>query len=159
MIKPVRRWLPGHRLVWGRRWRLCGRLAGTRLCEKSPATVSRLRWDAALFHRPGPPPIGASGGPKPLNGKRQLTPAGLAKPLLYPLEAIEVTGTAASATSCWVFSHTARWYTPGLPPVALRFVLVCDPEGKRRLEAFFCTHLQATPAQILHGSSCAGQWR
>jgi hypothetical protein len=49
----------------------------------------------------------------------------------------------------WVFSHTALWYTPGLPPVELRFVLVCAPEGKRRMEAFFCTDLQTTPAQIL----------
>ena len=31
----------------------------------------------------------------------------------------------------------------------IRYVLVCDPEGKRRMEAFFCTDLQATPTQIL----------
>jgi hypothetical protein len=31
----------------------------------------------------------------------------------------------------------------------MRFVLVCDPEGKRRLEAFFCTDLQATPVPVL----------
>jgi hypothetical protein len=30
-------------------------------------------------------------------------------------------------------------------------VLVADPEGKLRMEAFFCTDLQATPAQILEG--------
>jgi hypothetical protein len=49
----------------------------------------------------------------------------------------------------WVFSRTALWDTPGVPPVAIRFVLVCDPEGKLRLEAFFCTDLEATPMQIL----------
>jgi hypothetical protein len=36
-----------------------------------------------------------------------------------------------------------------LPPVDIRYVLVCDPEGKLRRDAFFCTDLQATPAQIL----------
>jgi hypothetical protein len=41
------------------------------------------------------------------------------------------------------------WYTPRLPPVAIRFVIVCDPGGKLRMEAFFCTDLQATPVQIL----------
>jgi hypothetical protein len=41
------------------------------------------------------------------------------------------------------------WYSRGLPPVDIRYVLVCDPEGKLRMEAFFCTDLQATPAQIL----------
>src|SRR5206468_12695105 len=49
----------------------------------------------------------------------------------------------------WVFSRTAWWYTPGLPAVAIRYVLVADPEGQLRMEAFFCTDLQATPVQIL----------
>jgi hypothetical protein len=48
-----------------------------------------------------------------------------------------------------VFSRTALWYTPGLPPVDIRYVLVADPEGKLRMEAFFCTDLQATPVEIL----------
>ena len=49
----------------------------------------------------------------------------------------------------WVFSRTALWYTPRLPPVALHYVLVADPEGKRRMEAFFCTGPEATPLDIL----------
>jgi hypothetical protein len=49
----------------------------------------------------------------------------------------------------WVFSRTARWYTPRLPPVAIRDVLVADPEGKLRREAFFGTDLEATAEQIL----------
>jgi len=36
-----------------------------------------------------------------------------------------------------------------LPPVDIRDVLVCDPEGKLRMEAVCCTALQATPAKIL----------
>lgn len=43
----------------------------------------------------------------------------------------------------------ALWYTPGLPPVDIRDVLVCDPIGTLRMEAFCCTDLQATPEQIL----------
>jgi hypothetical protein len=49
----------------------------------------------------------------------------------------------------WVFSRTALWHTPGLPPVEIRCVLVCDPQGKLRLAAFLCPDLQATPVQIL----------
>jgi hypothetical protein len=49
----------------------------------------------------------------------------------------------------WVFSRTALWYTPGWVPVAIRFVLVCDPEGKLPDAAFCCTALRATPEQIL----------
>ena len=48
-----------------------------------------------------------------------------------------------------VFSCTTLWYTPGLPPLAIRFVLVCNPEGKRRKDAFFCTEVRATPSQML----------
>jgi hypothetical protein len=33
--------------------------------------------------------------------------------------------------------------------VAIRDVLVADPEGKRRMEACCCTDLEATPVQIL----------
>jgi hypothetical protein len=33
--------------------------------------------------------------------------------------------------------------------VAIRYVLVADPAGKLRMEAFFCTELQATPEQLL----------
>jgi hypothetical protein len=36
-----------------------------------------------------------------------------------------------------------------LCPVDIRIVLVCDTEGKLRVEAFFCTDLQAMPVQIL----------
>jgi hypothetical protein len=49
----------------------------------------------------------------------------------------------------WVFSRTALWYTPHQPPVAILYVLVADPQGKLRMEAFFCTDLEATPVEIL----------
>ena len=48
-----------------------------------------------------------------------------------------------------VFSRAALWYTPGQKPVEVRFVLVRDPAGKLRDEAFFCTAVEATPQQIL----------
>src|SRR4030095_10126375 len=49
----------------------------------------------------------------------------------------------------WVFSRTTLWYTPRQPPVAIRYVLVADPEGKLRMEGFFCPDLEATPVEIL----------
>jgi DDE superfamily endonuclease len=148
MIKQVRRWLPGHRLVLV----VDGGFAAVSLalaCVKTRVVmVSRLRWDAALFHRPEPQPSGKR-GPKPLKGKRQRSLQDWASRSDTPWEDIEVTWYGGQRKKLWVFSHTALWYTPGLPPVELRFVLVCDPEGKLRMEAFFCTDLQATPAQIL----------
>ena len=102
-------------------------------------TVSSLRWDAALDQRPGPQPSGKRGA-NPLKGKLQRSLQGWAE---------HVDWYGGKWKRLWVFSRTALWYAPRLLPVEIRFVLVCDPEGKLRQEAF-CKDLQATPAQILH---------
>jgi hypothetical protein len=46
-------------------------------------------------------------------------------------------------------SGTAIWYHAGSPPLPIRWVLVRDPEGVRKLQAFLCTNLDATPTAIL----------
>jgi hypothetical protein len=50
-----------------------------------------------------------------------------------PWEDVEVDWYGGQRKQLWVFSHTALWYTPSLPPVEGRFVLVCDPEGMLRM--------------------------
>jgi hypothetical protein len=148
MIKQVRRWLPGRRLVLV----VDGGFAAVLLalaCVKSQVVmVSRLRWDAALYHPPGLPPQGKR-GPKPTKGKRQRRLQSWAERSDTPWEDVEVDWYGGQRKLLWVFSRTALWYTPRLPPVAIRYVLVADPAGKLRMEAFFCTDLQATPEQIL----------
>jgi hypothetical protein len=110
--------------------------------------VSRLRWDAALYHPPAPQPPGKR-GPKPTKGKRQRSLQGWAERSETPWQDVEVDWYGGQRKTFWVFSRTGLWYTPRLPPVAIRDVVVADPKGKLGLEAFFCTDLQATPAQIL----------
>jgi DDE superfamily endonuclease len=148
MMKQVRRWLPGRRLVLV----VDGGFAAVLLalaCVKHHVTmVSRLRWDAALYHPPGPQPPGKR-GPKPLKGKRQRSLQGWAERSDTPWETVELDWYGGKRKQLWVFSHTALWYTPKLPPVAIRYVVVADPEGKLRMEAFFGTDLEATPVEIL----------
>jgi hypothetical protein len=148
MSKQVRRWLPERRLVLV----VDGGFAALSLalaCVKSRvAMVSRLRWDAALYHPPGPQPPGKR-GPKPLKGKRQRSLQAWAERSDTPWETVEVNWYGGQRKTLWGFSRTALWYTPRLPPVNIRYVLVGDPEGKLRMEAFFCTDLQATPVEIL----------
>ncbi len=148
MMQQVRRGLPGRRLVLV----VDGGFAAVSLalaCIKNKVVmVSRLRWDAALYHPPGLQPPGKRGR-KPLKGKRQRSLRGWAERSDTPWETVEVTWYGGQRKQLWVFSHTALWYTTGLPPVEIRYVLVADPEGKLRMEAFFCTDLQATPEQIL----------
>jgi DDE superfamily endonuclease len=148
MMKQVRRWLPGRLLVLV----VDGGFAAVSLalaCVKQHVTmVSRLRWDAALYHPPAPQPPGKR-GPKPTKGKRQRTLQSWAERSDTPWETVEVVWYGGQLKTLWVFSRSALWYTPRLPPVAIRYVLVADPEGKLRMEAFFCTDLEATPVQIL----------
>jgi DDE superfamily endonuclease len=148
MTKQGRRWLPGRQLVLV----VDGGFAAVSLaqaCAKHQVVmVSRLRWDAALYHQPGPQLKGKR-GPKPMKGKRQRSLQGWASRSDTPWETVEVHWYGGKRKPRWAFSHTALWHTPGLPPVAIRFVLICDPEGKLRLEAFFCTDPQAAPVQIL----------
>jgi hypothetical protein len=110
--------------------------------------VSRLRWDSALYHPPAPQPQ-SKRGPKPTKGKRQRSLQGWAERADTPWETVAVEWYGGQRKPWWVFSRTALWYTPRLPPVAIRYVLVADPQGKLRIEAFFCTDLEATPEQIL----------
>jgi hypothetical protein len=148
MMKPVRRWLPGHQLVLV----VDGGLAAGSLAwawvKPQVTMVSRLRWEAARYHPPAPQPSGTR-GPKPTKGKRQRSLQGWAERSDTPWEDVEVEWYGGQRKTLWVVSRTGLWYTPRLPPVAIRDVVVADPEGKLRLEAFFCTDLQATPVPIL----------
>jgi hypothetical protein len=84
-----------------------------------------------------------------LKGKRQRSLQEWAERSDTPWEMVEVGWYRGERKPLWVFSRTALWYTPRLLPVAIRYVLVADPAGKLRMEAFFCTDLEATPVQIL----------
>jgi hypothetical protein len=149
MVKQTRRWLPGRLLVLV----VDGGFAAVALaqaCVNTQVTmVSRLRLDAALYHPPTPPPPGKRGR-KPTKGARQRSLKVWAARADTPWQETTVDWYRGERKRLWVFSRTALWYTPGLAPLALRFVLVRDPAGKLSDAAFFCTDVHATPEQILH---------
>jgi len=148
MMKQVRRWLPGRRLVWVVDGGFAAVLLALSCVKHTVVMVSRLRWDAALYHEPAPQPPGKR-GPKPTKGKRQRSLQGWAERSDTPWETVEVVWYGGQLKKLWIFSRTALWYTPCQPPVPIRYVLVADPEGKLRMEAFFCTDLEAMPVAIL----------
>jgi hypothetical protein len=84
-----------------------------------------------------------------LKGKRQRSLQEWAERMDTPWETVDLDWYRGKRGQLWVFSRTALWYTPKWPPVAIRYVVVADPEGKLRMEAFFCTDLEATPVEIL----------
>jgi hypothetical protein len=149
MVKQTRRWLPGRLLVFVVDGGFAA-VALARACVASRVTmVSRLRLAAALYHPPVPPPPGKPGR-KPTKGARQRSLKIWAARADTPWRETTVDWYRGERKRLWVFSRTALWSTPGLAPVAIRFVLVRDPEGKLSDAAFFCTDVHATPGQILH---------
>lgn len=46
-------------------------------------------------------------------------------------------------------SGVSLWHTPGEKPVLIRWVIVLDPEGKCKTEAFFSTDIMLSPIQIV----------
>jgi hypothetical protein len=120
------------------------------LLEGRPANVhvlSRLRPDAALWARPGRRRPGQRGRPRK-RGHRLPTPQAMTAtrrrwdPLPLTLYGRQVTPL--------VFACTALWYG-ALRDQPVRIVVVRDPSGRRRDEAFFCTDLVVDHAFILTG--------
>lgn len=46
----------------------------------------------------------------------------------------------------------ALWHTPGEDPIRLRWVLVVDPKGETRPQAFFATDTGLTPERIVEAT-------
>jgi hypothetical protein len=122
------------------------------LLEGRPPNVqvlSRLRLDAARWARPGRRRPGQRGRPRK-RGHRLPTPKAMAAtrrrwdPLPLTLYGRQVTPL--------VFGCTALWYG-ALRDQPVRIVVVRDPSGRRRDEAFFCTDLTVDHAFILTGSA------
>jgi len=150
MIKQVRRWLPQHPLVLV----VDGGLASLGLgwsCVAIEATmVSRLRWDAALYHPPPKRHPKGKRGRKPQKGKRQRTLHQWADRADTPWVEAEIDWYGGKKKKLWLFAHNALWYTPGWDPLPIRYVMVRDPQGKLRDEVFFCTDQDADPVDIVN---------
>lgn len=149
LIRVVSRWSPDRAKVLV----VDGGYAAIKLvlvCQslKNTKLVLRLPWDAALHHFPSQRPAG-SRGPAPLKGARQRTLKQWAARRDTAWEEIEVDWYGGQKKKLRVFSRTGLWYRPGYDPVALRYLITRDPEGKMRDQVFACTDLNASAAQII----------
>lgn len=150
MIRQLRRWLPEHRLVVvaDSTYAALDLLACAARMIQPVAIVTRLRLDAALYD---PAPVrkpGTNGRPR-LKGARQPT---LAKRLVDPdtvWQSITLAWYGGTKRTVELASETAVWYHAGLPPVAIRWVLIRDPQGQFDPQALLCTDQQASAQAIL----------
>lgn len=129
--------------------------AGRAVLEHRPANVqliSRLRLDAALWTPPAPRRPGQNGRPR-RRGSRLPSPQALAATRQH-WHRLALTLYGRPVTPL-VFRLTALWYIAQRTQ-PLRIVVVRDPSGRRRDEAFFCTDCSVSVAFIL--SSYAHRW-
>ena len=150
MIRQLRRWLPLRRLVVvaDSTYAVLELLACAARMIEPVTIVTRLRLDAALYD---PAPVrkpGTTGRPRK-KGARQPT---LAKRLADPgtvWQSISVAWYGGTKRTVELASETSVWYHNGLPPVAIRLVLIRDPQGQFDPQALLCTDQQAQAQAIL----------
>lgn len=150
MIRLVVRWLPGREVAFV----TDSSFAALELLDKvatlpRASVITRLRLDAALYDPPPPRAPGTTGRPR-LKGKR--------RPTLEAVLADEQTQWTPLLVEQWygegpreveVTTDTAVWYHTGKPPVAIRWVLIRDPQECFKPQALLSTNLEHTPEQML----------
>jgi hypothetical protein len=125
------------------------KLALTCALLKNTSVVMRFHRDAALHDFPEEKVKGRS-GTAPLKGKRQPSPRQRAACRDTKWEDTEIEWYGGEKKKMLVFTRISLWYRPCYPPVAIRYVITRDPEGKLRDEVFACTNLDASAEQIVN---------
>lgn len=149
LIRMVHRWMPQRLVVLV----VDGGYSAVKLalvCAGTPnlALVTRLRWDATLYHD-APKRVPGQRGKTPEKGARQRSPKQVVNRQDTVWEDCEVIWYGGQKKKLKVYSRTALWHTAGEAPVKIRYVITRDPEGKLRDEVFATTKLDASPAQII----------
>jgi hypothetical protein len=150
MIRQVRRWLPGRRLVVvaDGGYAVLELLEACRRLTNPVIMITRLRLDAALYDPAPPRKPGAKGRPR-LKGQRQPTLAGRVVDAATVWQHCTVGWYGGGTREVELASDTAVWYHSGLPVVPIRWVLIRDPLGQFEIQALLCTDLAVTPEQIV----------
>jgi hypothetical protein len=155
-ILQTKRWLPDRPLivVADSGFAALALLAAVR---RHVCLITRLRLDAALFKPASPRRRGQRGRP-PLKGRRLPTlAASLASKKTVWTTVVVSQWYNAQQRKLLTATGTAVCYHAGIPPLAIRWVLVRDPTGEHEPSAFLSTDLDATPAMILGWFVC--RWR
>jgi hypothetical protein len=146
-ILQIRRWLPNRLIiiVADSSFAAIELIAAVR---RHVCFITRLRLDANLF---APSSAHRRGRGRPAKKGRKL-------PKLADILADPTTVWTTIVMAAWYggkrcrlefVTGTAVWFHSGSPAVPIRWVLVRDPQGIRKPQAFLCTDLDAAPQTIL----------
>jgi hypothetical protein len=150
LLRLIQRWLPGREVVVV----ADSSSAVIELLKQVSDTpdvslITRLRLDAALYD-PAPPRAPGQNGRPRKKGARRPTLQHLLKDAHTRWTPLTVSNWyGGGAREVEVCTDTAVWYHTGLPPVAVRWVLIRDPQGEFEPQALVTTHLDHAPGQML----------
>ncbi len=151
LLLVVRRWWPDRAMVAvaDSGYAALALLARCQALRQPITVITRLRLDAALY-TPAPPRQPHQNGRPRKKGMRLPTLAARAVDATThwtPLAVSQWYGERERTVE--IVSETALWYHTGLPAVAVRWVLIRDPQERFATQALLCTDLMVAPAQII----------
>jgi hypothetical protein len=118
--------------------------------------ITRLRLDAALYD-PAPPRAPRQNGRPRKKGARRPTLQQVLTDPQTPWTSVTVTNwSGGGVRAVDICTDTAGWYHTGLPPVAIGWVLIRDPQGAFEPQAWVTTHLEPAPVQM--GEAFVRRW-
>jgi hypothetical protein len=150
MIRQLRRWLPDRYLVVvaDNSYAVLELLACAAGLRQPVTVITRLRLDAALYDPASARQSGTNGRPRK-KGERQPTLAQRVTDPQTHWEQLSVCWYGKQQRMIAIATGTAVWFHNGLPPVAIRWVLLRDPQGKFTPQALLSTDQQAAAPQIV----------
>jgi hypothetical protein len=157
-ILQVRRWLP-NRLIVIVADSTFSAIELITAVRRHVCFITRLRLDANLFE-PAPECRSGKRGRPPKKGRKlpKLTEV-LADPATVWTAILMPQWYGGQRCRLEIATGTAIWYHAGLPPLPIRWVLVRDPAGIRRPQAFLSPTSTRHRLPFWAGSSIAGPWR
>lgn len=150
MIMQVHVWLPDRLLivVADRTYAAIEFLAACQRLPRPVTVVTRLRLDAALYDPAPVQRVGQRGRPRK-KGTRQPTLATRRTDATTVWSETTIPWYGGMSRSVRLATGTAVWYHSGLPPVAIRWVLITDPAGQFQPQALLSTDPTSAPTQIV----------
>lgn len=155
MMVQVRTWLPHRQLVVtaDSSYAALELLAASQRLPEPVTMVTRLRLDAALYDPAPPRQAGQRGAPRKKGARQPNLSARITDPTTVWTEHT-IAWYGRTTRKLRLATGTALWYHSGLPPVALRWVLVADlenadPATALQPQALLCTDSAATAPQIV----------
>ncbi len=148
MILVVRHWLPAVEMtVVGDQTYAVVEL-GNSCVKYEVRLVAPLRLDAALYE-PAPPRVAGTNGRPRVKGNRLPKLSHMLTDERTLWQRVSVRWYDSTQRELDVASDTAVWYRIGKPPLAIRWVMVRDPEGELDPRAYFSTRPSDTPREIV----------